>query len=125
MSRKILKFELGLSGTGFSTHNWEIDVKTHTDSDIRSLVRVLVAGLFQTNDEIETSERYLKVIGEDAFIQWASKKIQRANPDIDYFGIPQPIIDEKEQVLINERNEAWFQLEENNIEVRPVTLSKE
>lgn len=125
MSRKFLKFEMGMSGTGLSTHNWELDVETHSDFDIRNLVGVLVTGLFQTKDEIETSERYLKVIGEDGSIQWTSNKIQRTNPDVDYFDIPQPFIDDKAQIAINERDEAWCQLEENNIEIRPITLSEE
>lgn len=125
MSRKILKFEMGMSGTGFSTHNWELDVEIHSDYDIRNLVGVLVTGLFQTKDEIEISGRYLKVIGDNGSVQWTSKKIQRTNPDIDCFNIPQPFIDDKVQIAINERNEAWCQLEENDIEIRPVTLSEE
>ena len=86
---------MGMSGSGISTHHWDLETETHTDFEIRNLVGVLVAGLFQTSYEIENSERYLKITGKDGSVQWASKKIQRTNPDVDYFKIPKPFTDDK------------------------------
>lgn len=94
MARKVLKFEMGMSGTGFSTQRWVLDCSTHSDHDVRSLVAVLVAGLFQTDEDKELSKRYLKVIGNGSSIQWASRQIQKVNPDIDCFDIPLPLIEE-------------------------------
>ena len=93
MPKKFLKFEVGMTGTGLSTHNWTLDCATHNDNDIRALVRVLVAGLFQTEEEKELSSRYLKIIGDVGSIQWTSRKVQEINPDIDNFEIPRPFIE--------------------------------
>jgi hypothetical protein len=34
-------------------------------------------------------------------------------------------LESKLQKAVNERNEAWFQLEENSIEIRPTTVNEE
>ncbi|MDI4652543.1 MULTISPECIES: hypothetical protein [Pseudoalteromonas] len=94
MARKVLRFEIGMSGTEHSTHHWVLDCSTHSDHDVRSLVAVLVAGLFQTDEDKELSKRYLKVIGDRSSIQWTSRQIQKVNPDIDSFDIPQPLTEE-------------------------------
>jgi|TARA_R110000744_G_scaffold175953_2_gene294780 hypothetical protein len=51
MAREIIIFEMGMSGTGLSTHTWELDTTIHNDSAIRSLVRVVVTGLLKTDEE--------------------------------------------------------------------------
>ncbi len=94
MPRNFLKFEIGMSGTGLSTHDWTLDCTTHSDSEVRALVKVIVNGLFQTDEDKELSNRYLKVTGSDSSIQWTSRKIQRINPDLDCFDIPQAITKE-------------------------------
>lgn len=94
MPRYFLKFEMGMSGTGLSTHDLTLDCTTHTDSEVRALVKVIVNGLFQTDEDKEVSSRYLKVIGSNGSIQWASRKIQKVNPDTDCFDIPQAITEE-------------------------------
>jgi hypothetical protein len=34
-------------------------------------------------------------------------------------------LEEQLQNTVNDRNEAWFQLEANNIEIKPVSTTKE
>lgn len=90
MQKTFLKFEIGMSGTGFSTHNFDLDRYQHSDSDIRSLVKVILVGLFQTEVEKELSDRYLKISGKNDYVLWTSKKIQATNPELDSFDIPEP-----------------------------------
>jgi len=94
MAKEIIKFEIGMSGTGLSTHHWELDRTLHSDADIRSLVGVIVNGLLQTDEEKELSNRYFKLQGKEISVRWASKKIQATNPDFDKFKIPESFVED-------------------------------
>ncbi|MBB1295463.1 MULTISPECIES: hypothetical protein [unclassified Pseudoalteromonas] len=82
------KFEIGLSGTGLPTAQWLMNVTSQ--SDIRSVISVIVKGMFDTEDNDQISGRYLKVRGKDGSIQWASKKISSDRPDILTCALPLP-----------------------------------
>ncbi|WP_240224569.1 hypothetical protein [Rheinheimera hassiensis] len=83
------EFELGLSGTGLPTATWQIDY--HTETDLRAIINVLVNGVFNS-EEAEFSSRYIKVKGNNGSIQWASKKISSARPDIQTCTLPEPFV---------------------------------
>ncbi|WP_394222652.1 hypothetical protein [Alteromonas gracilis] len=89
---KYLKFEIGLSGTGLPTAEWNMNVTSQTD--IRSVIGVIVKGMFDTDDNDQLSSRYLKVRGQSGSIQWASKKISSDRPDILTCDLPIPFSEE-------------------------------
>lgn len=85
---KYFTFEIGLSGTGLPTAEWKMDVTSQTD--VRSVIGVIVKGMFDTEDNDQLSNRYLKVRGESGSIQWASKKISSDRPDVLTCELPIP-----------------------------------
>ncbi|WP_064663927.1 hypothetical protein [Pseudoalteromonas sp. MQS005] len=85
---KYFTFEIGLSGTGLSTAEWNINFTSQ--ADVRAVIGVIVSGMFNTEDNDQLSNRYLKVRGESGSIQWASKKISSDRPDVLTCDLPIP-----------------------------------
>lgn len=86
-------FELGLSNGGFNTPTWEMPADSI--EQVRSLIGVLVKGMFDTEETDENGGRYLKVRGKDkAIVEWASKGIRPERPDVNTCELPEPLIKE-------------------------------
>lgn len=87
-AQQYFTFEIGLSGTGLSTAEWNMNFTSQTD--VRAVIGVIVSGMFNTEDKDQLSNRYLKVRGESGSIKWASKKISSDRPDVLTCDLPIP-----------------------------------
>lgn len=90
--KTFFKVEVGLSGTGLLTTSF--DLPAEDEFSVRSVIGVFIEGMFNTEEKDESSERFIKLRGQDGVVQWASKKISKIRPDISTIELPVPFKNE-------------------------------